>query len=247
VRSRQEFVDVNVTGTLHLLEAARAVGVRAFVFTSTTSAFGRALVPAPGAPAAWISEDVAPVPKNIYGVTKTAAEDLCELFWRDHALPCLVLRTARFFPEDDDDPAARAAYAPDNLKVNELLHRRLDLQDAVDAHLLALERAPAVGFDRLILSATTPLHRDDCAALRADATAIVRRRCPGFEEIYARQGWKMYPAIERIYDNARARRVLGWQPRYDFAQALARLGAGEDFRSPLARAVGAKDYHAARR
>ena len=76
---RQEFVDTNVTGTLNLLEEAVAAGVSRFVFTSTTSAFGRALGPPEGAPAAWITEDVAPVPRNIYGVTKRAAEDLCEL------------------------------------------------------------------------------------------------------------------------------------------------------------------------
>src|SRR6185436_810528 len=62
--ARQDFVDTNVTGTLNLLEEAVAAGVRAFVYTSTTSAFGRALVPPPGAPAAWITEDVMPVPKN---------------------------------------------------------------------------------------------------------------------------------------------------------------------------------------
>ena len=106
--SRQAFVDTNVTGTLNLLEEAVAAGVARFVFTSTTSAFGRALDPPPGAPAAWITEDVAPVPRNIYGVTKTAAEDLCELFHRLHGLPCIVLRTSRFFPEEDD----RATSAP---------------------------------------------------------------------------------------------------------------------------------------
>src|SRR5262249_27981042 len=37
---RQSFVDVNVTGTLNLLEEAATVGVESFVFTSTTSAFG---------------------------------------------------------------------------------------------------------------------------------------------------------------------------------------------------------------
>ena len=77
---RQDFVDTNVTGTLNLLEEAVAARVRAFVFTSTTSAFGRALTPPAGAPAAWVTEDVRPVPRNIYGVTKAAAEDLCELF-----------------------------------------------------------------------------------------------------------------------------------------------------------------------
>src|SRR5438067_919142 len=101
--ARQDFVDTNVTGTLNLLEEAAAAGVAAFVFTSTTSTFGRALTPPRGASAEWVTEDVRPVPKNIYGVTKVAAEDLCELFHRLHRLPCLVLRTSRFFPEADDD------------------------------------------------------------------------------------------------------------------------------------------------
>src|SRR5215470_15145617 len=85
--SRQDFVDTNVTGTLNLLEEATAAGVGALIFTSTTSVFGRALTPPPGAPAAWITEDVVPVPKNIYGVTKAAAENLCELFHRNTGLP----------------------------------------------------------------------------------------------------------------------------------------------------------------
>ena len=95
---RQDFVDTNVTGTLNLLEEAVAAGVKSFVYTSTTSVFGAALVPPVGAPAAWVTEDVAPVPKNIYGVTKAAAEDLCQLFHRNQRLPSIVLRTSRFFP-----------------------------------------------------------------------------------------------------------------------------------------------------
>ena len=101
--SRQDFVDVNVTGTLNLLEEAAAAGVTAFVYTSTTSVFGDALVPPPGEPAAWVTEDVIRVPKNIYGVTKAAAEDLCQLFARNHSLRAIVLRTSRFFPEEDDN------------------------------------------------------------------------------------------------------------------------------------------------
>src|SRR5215470_664013 len=132
--TRQAFVDTNITGTLTLLEEAVAAGVGAFIFTSTTSAFGRALTPGPGAPAAWITEDVTPVPRNVYGVTKTAAEDLCELIHRDHGLPVLVLRTARFFPEPDDRDEVRSAFDDTNVKVNEFLYRRVDLADVVDAH-----------------------------------------------------------------------------------------------------------------
>jgi UDP-glucose 4-epimerase len=241
---REDFVHTNITGTLTLLEEAVAAGVSRFVFTSTTSAFGRALAPGPGEPAAWITEDVRPVPRNIYGATKVAAEDLCELVHRDHGLACLILRTSRFFPEADDRDDVRSAYEDLNIKVNELLYRRVDIDDVVGAHRLALERAPEIGFGRYIISATTPLDPADCAELRSDAPAVVGRRVPGYEEVYAQRSWTMFDHLDRVYDNASAREDLGWAPRYDFAAALASLAAGEDPRSPLALAVGAKGYHA---
>jgi nucleoside-diphosphate-sugar epimerase len=241
---QQDFVDTNVTGTLTLAEEAAAAGVGSFVFTSSTSAFGRALTPAAGQPAAWITEDVAPVPRNIYGVTKTAAENLCEIIQRDRGLPVVVLRTARFFPEGDDVDEVRTAYPDANVKANEYLYRRVDLQDVADAHLLAMERAPGIGFGRYIISATTPFTRDDLAGLRTAAPDVVRPRFPDYPEVYQRLGWHMFPSIGRVYVNARARAELGWAPRYDFRHVLDAVAAGEDFRSPLARAVGAKGYHA---
>ena len=54
----------------------------------------------------------------------------------------------------------------------------------------------------------------------------------------------MIPSIDRVYVNERARRELGWRPAYDFALILDRLRADEDVRSPLARLVGSKGYHA---
>jgi UDP-glucose 4-epimerase len=239
---RQAFVDTNIAGTLNLLESAAAAGVGSFVFTSTTSVFGDALVPPAGAPAAWVTEEVRPVPKNIYGVTKAAAEDLCQLFHRNQGLPCVVLRTARFFPEEDLDQAVREAYADDNIKVTEYLHRRVDIEDVVSAHLSAAAHAPAIGFGRYIISATTPFSLEDLPDLRRDAPLAARRRVPDYEAEYARRGWKMVPRIDRVYVNERARRELGWQPRYDFRLLIDRLRAGEDVRSPLARKVGSKGY-----
>jgi nucleoside-diphosphate-sugar epimerase len=241
--SQQDFVDTNITGTLNLLEEAAAAGVASFIFTSTTSVFGGALTPPAGAPAAWVTEDVKPIPRNIYGVTKAAAEDLCKLFHRSHGLACLILRTSRFFPEEDDIPATRVAYDDDNVKVNEFLYRRVDLQDVVDDHLLELEKAPSIGFGRYIISATTPLHSEDLLQLRANAPEVVKLRVPDYEEEYARRGWRMFPSVDRVYVNERARRELGWRPRYDFHYVLDRLREGADFRSPLACAVGSKGYH----
>jgi len=241
--SRQEFVDTNVTGTLVLLEEAVAAGVGAFVHTSTTSAFGRALTPVDGAPAAWITEDVVPRPRNVYGATKVAAEDLCELVARDDGLPCLVLRTSRFFPEQDDSEQVRAGYADGNAKVNELLYRRIDLSDVVQAHLAAMAKAPEIGFGRYIVSATTPFDPADLAELRRDAPAVVERLFPDYTAVYERLGWRMFPGIDRVYVNARARTDLGREPRYDFRHVLELLRAGEVPRSGLATSVGAKGYH----
>ena len=242
--SRQAFIDTNVTGTLNLLEEAVSAGVGSFVFTSSTSVFGDALAPPRGAPAAWITEAVAPVPRNIYGATKSAAEDLCQLFHRNQGLSCVVLRTARFFLDEDDNRNVRSCYADANIKANEFLYRRADIEDVVTAHLRAADQAPALGFRKYIISATTPFQPGDLQALRDDAPAVLKRRVPAYEAEFGRRGWSMFPGIGRVYVNDLARRELGWRPRYDFNVILEQLRAGEAAGSPLARAIGSRRYHA---
>ena len=241
--SKQDFVDTNVSGTLNLLEAAVAAGVTSFVFTSTTSAFGSQLRPEAGQAAVRVTEDLPPVPKNIYGTTKLMAETLCELCYRERGLPVVVLRTSRFFPEADDDPLMRSAYTTENAQANELLYRRLDIADAVSAHLLAAERAPKIGFARYIVSATSPFEPCHLAALARDAAGVVRELYPDCAELYAACGWNLFPEIDRVYVNERARRELGWQPEFNFAHVLRSLREGRDFRSVLAHEIGSKGYH----
>lgn len=241
--SKQAFVDTNISGTLVLLEESVRAGVEAFVFTSTTSTFGDALRPAAREPAAWITESVPCRAKNIYGATKVAAEDLCVLFHRNEGLPCIVLRTSRFFPEADDDKGRRDGFEDANLKLNEFLYRRADIEDMVSAHRCALERAGELGFGRYIISATTPFTREDCAALRTDPFAVVERRVPGAADALTRLGWRMLGDIDRVYVNDAARRDLGWSPRHDFESVLERVAGGGDVLSALARTIGAKGYH----
>lgn len=241
--SKQDFVDTNITGTLNLLEEAVLQGVSAFLFTSTTSTFGAAMNPAKGEPAAWITEEVVPLPKNIYSVTKLAAESLCELFHRKSGLPVLILRTSRFFPEDDDNAETRRLYDTPNVQALELLYRRVDIADAVSAHLLAMEKARTIGFGKYIISATTPFTFSHLAQLHTDAPAVIRSLYPEYEGLFDARGWKVFPEIDRVYVNERARRELGWEPEYDFTHVLRSLRNGTDFRSELAREIGIKGYH----
>ena len=241
--SRQDFVDTNISGTLNLLEEAVANSSKSFIFTSTTSTFGDAMKPADGEPAIWVTETLKPKPKNIYGVTKTAAEDLCQLFNRNTGLPCIILKTSRFFPEVDDNKSKRSTFTDDNLKVNELLFRRADIEDIVSAHLLALEKASDIGFDRFIVTATTPFQREDAAELGINAPSVVERYIPDHVDEYARRNWQMFAKIGRVYDNSYARKILGWEPHYNFKTVIDRLRNGMDYRSQLTSEIGVKGYH----
>ncbi|HET7002860.1 MAG TPA: NAD(P)-dependent oxidoreductase, partial [Puia sp.] len=161
----------------------------------------------------------------------------------NHHMPCLVLKTSRFFPEEDDDHAIATSYTDANAKANEYLYRRVDTEDVVSAHLLAMEKASQIGFSKYIISATTPFQQDHVWALRKNAHEIVKSLYPEFEKIYAGLGWKMFPAIGRVYVNKKARKELGWQPKYDFQFILEQLKNGQDFKSELAELIGSKGYH----
>ncbi|WP_255375382.1 hypothetical protein [Saccharomonospora sp. CUA-673] len=159
-----------------------------------------------------------------------------------------MLRTSRFFPEADDRDDVRAAFDDTNLKVSEFAYRRVDLTDVVEAHLLAAERAPRLGspdhrFDRFVITATPPFTRDDAAELAVDAPAVLDRVLPDVAAEYRRRGWRMLPALDRVYSNERARTVLGWEPAYDIRAALELARTTGAVRSPLATVVGAKGYH----
>lgn len=222
---QQDFVEVNVTGTLNLLEAAVAAGHDRFVFTSTTSLMiSYAIRQELDETAAWLDEQSGPLePRNIYGVTKLAAEGLCRLHFLERGLNCVVLRTARFFPENDD---THREIAGPNLKANEFLHRRLTVQDAAMAHLLALERAPSIGFDILVISAPTPFARSEAKALKHDAASVVAQHFPEAPALYQRRGWRLPASIGRIYDSNRAERVLGFRCQTDFSGVVDALRTG---------------------
>ena len=226
----EDFRAVNVEGTRNLLDAAIAAGNDRFLFTSTTSLMISEAVRAGregGAERAfWIDEEFGPLaPRNIYGATKLEAERLCREAHEQHGLAILVLRTGRFFPEDDDTHSSPSG---ENLKANELLHRRLTVEDAAEAHVVALAKAPALGFDTFILSAPPPFVPEDCEALIRDAPAVIARYFPQAPRLYAERGWTLPPYIDRIYDPSRAERRLGFRCRTDFGGVLEALATGRD-------------------
>lgn len=224
--TRQAFVDVNLSGTLHLLEAAVRAGHDRFVFTSTTSLMiSQTIRDEAGDAAIWLDETAGPIePRNIYGTSKYAAEQLCRLFHQEHGLATIVLRTARFFPEEDD---THLTLSGENMKANEFLHRRLTVEDAAAAHVTALERAPSIGFGTYIVSAPPPFSRAELAELKRDAPAAVARYFPDAAALYARRGWTLPRTIGRVYDPGAIERDLGFRCATDFRSILDALAGGQ--------------------
>lgn len=205
-RSAAEFHEVNVAATRRLLAACGEAGVGRFVYTSTTSLYGDAMLPVDAA--VWVTEDLVPRPRDIYDETKLAAEEACREAARA-GLRCISLRMSRCFPEE---PRLVAIYR---------LYRGVDAEDVAQAHELALT-APAGGFLVCNVSAPTPFAPSDCAALLADAAGVIAARCPWGAAEFARRGWQLPRSIDRVYVVDRAIAELGYRPVHDFASLFQR-------------------------
>ena len=211
----REFVDTNVNGTMNLLDAAARHGVRRVVYTSTTSVYGHALECDDHA--VWVTEDLLPQPRDVYDVTKLAAEQLCAVAAREHGMTCLSLRVSRFFPEP---PRLMAIYR---------LYRGVDVRDAAAVHLLALDAdLPASFFDTFNISAHSPLSRDQLYGLRHHTDRVLRAQFPWIEGAFERRDWKLPTSIDRVYVTEKAERLLAYRPEQGLVRYLQEFAPREE-------------------
>lgn len=209
--SRQAFVDTNITGTLNLLEAAIQNGVQRFVYSSTTSLYGEAMVPT--GEAVWVTEELVPRPRDIYDITKIAAEELCRNIALNTGMSTLCLRVSRFFAQT---PRLQALYR---------LYRGVDVRDAAAAHVLALTMH-GIPFDIMNISARSPFRKSDLLLLLHNAPAVLQARVPHVVEAFARHNWELPASIDRVYIIEKAERLLGYRPVYGFDEFIEEIERG---------------------
>lgn len=202
---RHEFVATNIGGTLNLLDASKSFGIRRFLYTSTTSIYGQAMVHP--TQAVWVDEELRPEPRDIYDITKQAAEALCRDFTEKEGLLTTVLRVGRFLPE------------PPNVEANHRLYRGLDARDGALGHWLALQHDLA-SFEVFNITGGSPFQREDLARLKQDASSVIHERMPTLAAAYSRLGWTLPATIDRIYSSAKAQQQLGYQPVFTAQQVV---------------------------
>ena len=203
-----DFHSINEHATEKLALAGVKSGIKHFIFTSTTALYGYASTPKNIA--GWVDEEVAPQPKSIYHKSKIAAEMKLEQISNLFKLPVTVLQMSRCFPESADLMAVFR------------LTRGIDARDVANAHLCAVEKR-LNGFNRFIISGTTPFHLCDCEALYTDASAVIQRRCPDIAIAFKQRNWQLPESLDRVYDSSSARQKLGWSPIHGFESVLEML------------------------
>jgi UDP-glucose 4-epimerase len=207
-RAKTDFVSVNVEGTQRLLDAAGAAGVGRVVFSSSTSVYGHALEPRDEA--VWVDEALVPQPRDVYDVTKLAAEQLCRLFGSQSGAAVVCVRVSRFSFADEP-----------HLAVPYCLHRAVHVEDAAQAHRLALLR-PVPEPTTVVVSGGSPYRPEDLPELLTNADAVLRRRAPEVVRAMTAAGLPLPRRVDRVYAIDKATAVLGYQPHHGVFDLLLR-------------------------
>jgi UDP-glucose 4-epimerase len=202
---REPFIDTNIYGTLHLLNACIANRINKFLYISTTSIYGNAMVS--DKQAVWVTEQLQEQPRDIYDITKQTAEQLCRDFFYKEGLQISVYRVGRFLPEDD------------NLKANHRLYRGLDERDGAEALRLALDHT-FNNFEVFNITSGSPFTEDELVLLKHSPAEVIKTHYPNIEQIYKAKNWVLPGSIDRVYVCNKAKQQLGYTPKYTFDYLL---------------------------
>lgn len=226
--------EVGVSGTLLLLEAARALGVRRFVYAGSSSVYG-------DQPELPKRESMAPRPKSPYALSKLAGETYCTLFAELYGLSTVTLRYFNVFGPRQNPDSHYAAVIPRFVRAaltGEPPHVHGDggqtrdftfIENVVEANLLALA-APAGPIDGRVLNVACGerISLLDLLAVLERITARPLR--PVFEPPRPGDVRDSQAAIEE------AERALGFRPLLGVEEGLRRTT--EWFRVRLGRTGG---------
>lgn len=220
-------LNVNLLGTVRLLDALTDSGVERIVNSGSCEEYGDS------SPS--VTEDVRPRPVSPYSASKAAATIWCEMLWRTRSVPVVTVRpflsygpgqaSVRLIPQaivaalrDQEFPMTRGE------QTREFTH----VEDLVDGYLRA---ALAPGIDGQIFNLSSGEETSVQDAVNLIFRIAQSRGRPLFGALPYREA-----ELWRSSGDARAaREQLGWQPRIRFAEGIAAVIAW--YRGALSRGV----------
>jgi UDP-glucose 4-epimerase len=229
----ESYVDTNVRGTLHVLEAARACGTERVIHTSTSEVYGTAItVP--------ISEEHPLQGQSPYSASKIGADMMAEAYARSFGLPVCIMRPFNTFGPRQSERAVistviRQLLDPScpTLRIGDPTTSR-DFTFVADttAAFLALGVAPCVAFGR-------PYNAGSGAGMTIAALIDMLTRITGISKLVETEPRRMRPPESEVRtllaDSGRIAEEVGWRPQVRLEEGLAttvtwwreRLGHGK--------------------
>ncbi len=208
--------DINVRGTLNVLESMRRNAVPLFVFASTSTVYGQAsVIPTP---------ETYPIdPISNYGATKSACEVYMMSFSSCYKMSCVSLRYANIIGFRSDHGVVHDFFLkirkdPKRLEIlgdGKQMKSYLYITDCIEASLLATEKHTAEGFTAFNIGSSEQLEVNEIASIVTNTLGISEIE---FTYTGGKKGW-IGDVTEMLLDTTKIRR-LGWKPRVDVRQGI---------------------------
>jgi len=228
--SPDTYVDTNIKGTLNVLQAARELGVKRVIHTSTSEVYGTAqTVP--------IREDHPLEGQSPYSATKIGADQLALSFHRSFGLPVTILRPFNTYGPRQSARAVIPTIITQILRGKKeislgSLHPTRDLvyvEDTVAGFINALE-APGIEGEVIHIGTGQEISIENLAQLIAELMGAKIKIHSSGERVRPDQS-----EVERLVaDPAKAKKLLKWQPQHHGLEGLKKglLKTIDWFRKP---------------
>ena len=212
----EDFWDLNVAGTRNVYEAALELGIGKVLLCSTMAAYGE--VSREGGDPPVVTEDLPLKPKDYYGLSKSLCEEMAAFYRRRHGIRTIAFRLGMFVPESFVGYGFR------------LLKGGVDDRDVASAFLLGLDDA-SVSFDAFNVMAEVPFSAEEFGEWSRDPEGFLEVRYPSVAGLVEQQGANFGELVRMwgftYWSVEKARRVLGYRPRYNFPDFFEALNGGD--------------------
>lgn len=214
--------EVNVKGTLNLLQASSDLRVKRFIYASSAAVYGEELAPLK-------REDMVMLPSNPYGVSKLAAENYVRAFFKIYGLETVSLRYFNVYGPRQSFDINCAYGGVVTIFLNRIMKNMqliifgdgeqtrdfVSVHDVVEANMLALSSRSAIGQSFNIGSGK---------GVSVNRVAEVLKGLSGktyLENIYAEP--RVGDVKHGCADISKAKKILGFEPKFSFEEGAVSL------------------------